>query len=409
MTISKINFGAENYDNYQVKNPNKKNVGLLEQEHFDEEKSNAVKLMIGASALAGIVALGIAGYKGKLGKNIQKLFKQSEKAVEEKVSGAAESASKTQHNPSPKNVDTVPEKTPDVSGVKPETAEVSTPRTNEPSEPKIPEKTTDTPEVKSHETPKSNELPKDDIPEVLRGIEGERQGNKIIQDLEDGKLKIYEFVPGKNSYSVMEKNINTGSYQTTYFREDGLVEKVGGWEPEEGSASRTFGYDELKRKTSIKEERNGGVVSTTNYIYEGDTTCLKQVKITETGQKLPGADGVSVIDYRNGRRVKETRYAPDGKTVKYYTTFQDAPYGGVNQFNPGSMSTVKVDVVEKSYVEFHDGTKNKYIERERDPFGRIILYRKYAKDGKTLTYEEVIKDGRKSVKGKLLNEYDLNH
>lgn len=409
MTISKINFGAGNYDNYMVKNPNKKNVGLLEQEHFDEEKSNAVKLMIGASALAGIVSLGIAGYKGKLGKNIQKLFKQSEKAVEEKVSEAAESASKIQHNSSPKNVDTVPEKTPDVSEVKPETAEVSTPRTTELLEPKIPGKKTDTPEVESHETPKSNELSKDDIPEALRGIEGERQGNRIIQDLEDGKRKIYEFIPGKNSYSVTEKNINTGSYQTTYYREDGLVDKVGGWDPEEGSAIRTFSYDELKRKTGIKEERTGGVVSTTNYIYEGDTTCLKQAKITETGQKFPGADGVSVIDYHNGKRVKATRYAPDGKTVKYYMTFQDAPYGGVNQLDTRSMSTVKVDAVEKRYVEFHDGTKNKYIESEKDPFGRLTLYRKYAKDGKTLTYEEIIKDGRKIVKGKLSNEYDLNH
>ncbi len=269
------------------------------------------------------------------------------------------------------------------------------PRTNEPSEPKIPEKTTDTPEVKSHETPKSNELPKDDIPEVLRGIEGERQGNKIIQDLEDGKQKIYEFVPGKNSYSVTEKNINTGSYQTTYFREDGLVEKVHDWHPGEGSVFRRFSYDELKRKTSIIEERNCSLVSTTNYIYEGDTTCLKQAKITEPGRNSREADSVYVIDYRNGRRVKETRYAPDGKTVKYYTTFQVTPYDGI--------------LIEKKYVEFHDGTKNKYIERERDPFGRIILYRKYANDGKTLTYEEVIKDGRKSVKGKLSNEYDLNH
>lgn len=352
--------------------------------------------MIGASALAGIVALGIAGYKGKLGKNIQKLFKQSEKAVEEKASEAAESASKNQHNPSPKNVDTVPEKTPDVSEVKPETAEVSTPRTNESSEPKIPEKTTDTPEVKSHETPKSNELPKDDIPEVLRGIEGERQGNKIIQDLEDGKLKIYEFVPGKNSYSVMEKNKNTGSFQTTYYREDGLVEQVHDWHPGEGSVFRRFSYDELKRKTSIIEERNCSLVSTTNYIYEGDTTCLKQAKITEPGQNFREADSVYVIDYRNGKMVKETSYAPDGKTVKYYNTFQNVPCDDML-------------LIEKRYVEFHDGTKNKYIERERDPYGRIILYRKYANDGKTLTYEEVIKDGRKSVKGKLSNEYDLNH
>ena len=409
MSIQKINFGAGYYDDYQVNNQNKKNVVILEQEHVDEEKSKAAKFVIGASALAGIVALGIAGYKGKLGKNIQKLFTQSEKAVEKKASEAAGTVQNTtKHSSSSnipaKNVDNT-RKTPEVN---PDTT-VSTPQTPELPESKIPQKTTDVSDVNSSEVLGAKDLSKDDIPEKLRGVEGKREGNRIIQDLENGKKKIYGFEPGKNSYSVMEKDTNTGSFQTTFYREDGLVDKVYGRHPEEGSVFRTFSYDELKRKTSIKEERNGGVVSTTNYIYEGDTTCLKQAKITETGQKLPGADGVSVIDYRNGRRVKETRYAPDGKTVKYYTTFQDAPYGGVNQFNPGSMSTVKVDVVEKSYVEFHDGTKNKYIERERDPYGRIILYRKYAKDGKTLTYEEVIKDGRKSVKGKLLNEYDLNH
>ena len=36
----------------------------------DEEKSNATKYMIGATALAAVVGLGIAGYKGKLGKSV---------------------------------------------------------------------------------------------------------------------------------------------------------------------------------------------------------------------------------------------------------------------------------------------------------------------------------------------------
>ncbi len=84
MSIQKINFGAGDYDDYQVNNPNKKNVIILEQAPVDKEKSKAAKFMIGASALAGIVALGVAGYKGKLGKNIQKLFTQSEKAAEKK-------------------------------------------------------------------------------------------------------------------------------------------------------------------------------------------------------------------------------------------------------------------------------------------------------------------------------------
>ena len=43
------------------------------------------------------------------------------------------------------------------------------------------------------------------------------------------------------------------------------------------------------------------------------------------------------------------------------------------------------------------------------PFPFLINFLYYAKDGKTLTYEEVIKDGRKTIKGRLSNEYDLNH
>ena len=51
----------------------------------DKEKSNATKLMIGATALAGVVALGIAGYKGKLGKTVQELLGGAEKTVQKTV------------------------------------------------------------------------------------------------------------------------------------------------------------------------------------------------------------------------------------------------------------------------------------------------------------------------------------
>lgn len=132
-----------------------------------------------------------------------------------------------------------------------------------------------------------------------------------------------------------------------------------------------------------------------DFIYEGKTTRLKQKKTTKIDEKFSELSGVSVIDYRNGKPIKETQFALDGKTVNYYQTFQPAPYDGVS--------------VPKRYVEFHKGSKNKYIETESDPFGKLILHRKYAKDGKTLTYEEVIKDGRRTIKGSLLNEYDLNH
>ena len=51
----------------------------------DEEKSNATKYMIGATALAAVIGLGIAGHAGKLGKGIQELLGGAEKATEKGV------------------------------------------------------------------------------------------------------------------------------------------------------------------------------------------------------------------------------------------------------------------------------------------------------------------------------------
>ena len=46
----------------------------------DEEKSNATRLMIGATALAAVIGLGIAGYHGKLGKGVEELLRGTEKS-----------------------------------------------------------------------------------------------------------------------------------------------------------------------------------------------------------------------------------------------------------------------------------------------------------------------------------------
>lgn len=48
---------------------------------YDEEKSNASKLMLGATALAAVVGLGIAGYKGKLGKGVQEFLGGAKKVA----------------------------------------------------------------------------------------------------------------------------------------------------------------------------------------------------------------------------------------------------------------------------------------------------------------------------------------
>ena len=61
----------------------------------DEEKSNATKYMIGATALAAVIGLGIAGYKGKLGKGIQEFLGGAEKAVKDDAQNVGEAATET--------------------------------------------------------------------------------------------------------------------------------------------------------------------------------------------------------------------------------------------------------------------------------------------------------------------------
>ena len=84
----KGNYGY-NYNLYQPKVMYSQEQTLEE----DEQKSNAAKYMIGATALAGTIALlGVAAYKGKLGKAAQELVKGSEKAVGENVEKGARKA-----------------------------------------------------------------------------------------------------------------------------------------------------------------------------------------------------------------------------------------------------------------------------------------------------------------------------
>ncbi len=65
-------IGANYVGMQQAQNRNLKSAqSFTSKPEFDEEKSNASKLMLGATALAAVVGLGIAGYKGKLGKGVQ--------------------------------------------------------------------------------------------------------------------------------------------------------------------------------------------------------------------------------------------------------------------------------------------------------------------------------------------------
>ena len=84
--------------NYSIGLQQTPRVSLKSQQSFtskpevDEEKSNATKYMIGATALAAVIGLGVAGYKGKLGKSIQKFLGGAENAVEKGTQNASENA-----------------------------------------------------------------------------------------------------------------------------------------------------------------------------------------------------------------------------------------------------------------------------------------------------------------------------
>lgn len=64
----------------------------------DKEKSNASKYMIGATALAGVIALGILGYKGKLGKSVQEFLGGAEKAASKTEASGVKTAGHYEDN-----------------------------------------------------------------------------------------------------------------------------------------------------------------------------------------------------------------------------------------------------------------------------------------------------------------------
>lgn len=91
-------MAIEAVKNYSIGLQQTPKASLKSQQSFtsnsevDEEKSNATKYMIGATALAAVIGLGIAGYKGKLGKSVQKFLGGAEKAVEKGTQNASENA-----------------------------------------------------------------------------------------------------------------------------------------------------------------------------------------------------------------------------------------------------------------------------------------------------------------------------
>ena len=127
MSIEAVGIG--HVSNKQVAKTNlKSSQSFTSNPEVDEEKSNAAKYMIGATALAAVIGLGVLGYKGKLGKGIQEFLGGAEKAAEKGTKGAKEtgesagSASKSLSEGAEKSGEKVGNSTPNAEPKAPEKA-----------------------------------------------------------------------------------------------------------------------------------------------------------------------------------------------------------------------------------------------------------------------------------------------
>ena len=84
MSINKITFSGVETP-MQVKQEIKKEETEKTVEMVDKEKSNAAKYMIGATALAAVIGLGIAGRNGHLGEGVQKFLGGAKKSANDIV------------------------------------------------------------------------------------------------------------------------------------------------------------------------------------------------------------------------------------------------------------------------------------------------------------------------------------
>ena len=97
MAIEAINSNSVGFK--QVAKPNmKSSQNFTSKPDVDEEKSNATKYMIGATALAAVIGLGIAGYEGKLGKTVQEFLGGAEKATKNLAEKAVNEHNEVKHD-----------------------------------------------------------------------------------------------------------------------------------------------------------------------------------------------------------------------------------------------------------------------------------------------------------------------
>lgn len=228
----------------------------------DKEKSNAAKYMIGATALAAVIGLGILGRKGYLGDGVQKL-----------LGGAKKSADDIAETGQKKGGEILD----DISSKAKDTPDDVTPKSGDEIDGKASPDTTKIPDANPH---LSDNIDYSDFSKIAGDIY-ERNGLKCkdLKNSEGKVIKTFASDDGKTLSSVFDYAPKTGNMiKGTYFREDGKT-----W-------ASVVDYDpETRNKKKF-----------TAYQPDGKTF-----------------ERVSDYDTKTGRMIKRTFFREDGKTVWY--------------------------------------------------------------------------------------------
>lgn len=194
MAIGKITFRGVELPKEQPKAKVENNAPEV-----DEKMSTATKCMIGASAIAGLVMLGIAGRNGYFGKGVQKMLGGVKKNADDIAGHARKPKGETP------NAKAEPEKV-----VQPKDEATKT-------------------EVEPLQPKQQTSVPLRPVEEIdgtdFSKLEGEvdENGNKVIKDSAGNVVRRFVPTPDRKSlHTVRDYNVDTGKeVKLTGFREDG--------------------------------------------------------------------------------------------------------------------------------------------------------------------------------------------
>ncbi len=284
----------------------------------DEEKSNATKYMIGATALAAVIGLGVAGYKGKLGKSVQKFLGGAENAVEKGTQNASENAGSVS-KPLTSGTESVGSKASDalVDGVEKEVGNVPTissaTENVEKGVSKVDDALVDGAENGMAATPKAevpNEQPLNETSGLKPEIEAEPKTNPKTETNTKAELEAEAKAKAeaeekafieKHKQALIDKLHEEGEqlFRTSVKKYDDLVKRF---------AHQRTKFDKIPGQRSEKH----GLFIIEQQLGKG----AKKTSTTMTYYSKDGKNIDKVVCTRDGKKAYQVTYCDNGQTVE---------------------------------------------------------------------------------------------